>query len=82
MPLTALLKSAADTCRHCRRRTGVLTRTHRECQEVFSADWSQIVFIAAEAARTHQFDEKTLQIELAEIADRCYGDGATVNAAL
>ena len=41
-----------------------------------------MVAIAAEAARTHVFDEKTLRLTLAEIADRSYGDGVTVNQAL
>ena len=31
MPLTALLNSAAGTCRHCRRKAGLVARTHREC---------------------------------------------------
>ncbi len=38
-----------------------------------------MVAIAAEAAGTHVFDEKTLRLTLAEIADRSYGGGATVN---
>ena len=33
-------------------------------------------------APTHQFDEKTLWLTLAEIARRSHGDGATVNEAL
>ena len=38
--------------------------------------------IAAEVARIHTFDEKTLRLSLAEIARRSYGDGSTVNQAL
>ena len=41
-----------------------------------------MVAIAAEAVRTHNFDEKTLRLTLAEIARCFYGDGATVNEAL
>lgn len=41
-----------------------------------------MVTLAAEATRTHSFDEKSLGINLAEIAHRCYGDGASVNQAL
>ena len=41
-----------------------------------------MVAVAAEAARTHVFDEKTLRLTLAEIAGRSHGDGATVNEAL
>ena len=38
--------------------------------------------LAADAARIHQFDEKTLRLSLSEIAQRSYGDGTTVNQAL
>lgn len=38
--------------------------------------------MAAEAARAHNFDEKTLQLTLAEIAGRSYGDGTIVNQPL
>ena len=38
--------------------------------------------LAADAAKTHQFDEKSLRLSLAEIASRSYGDSATVNLAL
>ena len=37
---------------------------------------------AADAARTHSFDEKSLRLTLAEIAHRSYGDRNTVNQAL
>ena len=82
MSLTALLKSAAGTCRHCRRNAGVVARTHLECQEAFDVGWKEMAALAAHAARTHQFDEKTLRLALAEIAHRSYGDGATVNESL
>ena len=41
-----------------------------------------MVQLAANAARTHGFDEKSLRLSLAEIARRSYGDGDTVNKAL
>jgi hypothetical protein len=41
-----------------------------------------MVALAAEAARTHTFDEKTLRLRMAEIARKSYGDGGTVNQAL
>ena len=41
-----------------------------------------MVTLAAEAARTHTFNEKALRLSLAEIARNSYGDGATVNQAL
>ena len=41
-----------------------------------------MVTLAAEAAKDHTFDEKSLWLTLTEIARRSYGDGATVNEAL
>ena len=41
-----------------------------------------MVSLATDTTRTHQFDEKTLRLTLAEIARRSYGDGAIVNEAL
>ena len=41
-----------------------------------------MVGFAADAARSHDFNEKSLRLSLAEIASRSYGDGATVNLAL
>ena len=40
-----------------------------------------MVNLAAEAARTHNFDEKPLRLTLAEIARKSYGDGTTANQA-
>ena len=82
MPLSNLLKSAAGTCRYCRRKAGVIARAHRGCEETFQSGWTEMVAIATEAARTHLFDEKTFRLTLAEIAGRSYGDGDTVNEAL
>ena len=82
MPLSNLFRSAADTCPFCQRKAGIIARAHRDCQETFQADWTDMVAIATDAARTHNFDGKTLRLSLAEIAQRSYGDGATVNEAL
>ena len=82
MPFSSTLKSAAGTCRDCRRRAAVIARAHRDCQDTFQPGWTEMVAIATEAARTHVFDEKTLRLTLAEIARRSHGDGATVNEAL
>ena len=82
MPLSHLMKSAAGTCPFCRQKAGIIARAHRDYRETFEAGWTEMVAIAAEAARTHAFDEKTLRLSLAEIAQRSYGDGATVNQAL
>ena len=82
IPLPNILKTAVGTCRHCGHKARILTRTHPDCRRTFDAGWAEMVALAAEAARTHTFDEKSLRLTLAEIAQRSYGDGATVNQAL
>ena len=82
MPLSNFLKSAAGTCRYCGNKAGVLTRDHPECRRTFDSGWSQMVGLATAAARSHDFDEKSLRLSLAEIASSSYGDGDTVNEAL
>ena len=77
-----LLHAGAGTCSFCRQKAGILSRAHRDCQETFKAGWTEMVNLAADAARTHKFDEKTLRLTLAEIARRSHGDGATANQAL
>ena len=70
MPLSNLLKSAAGTCRFCGQKAGVLSRSHSGCRRTYDAGFQEMVALAAEAARTHSFDEKTLRLSLAEIARR------------
>ena len=41
-----------------------------------------MVRLAGGAARSHEFHPNSLQVSLAEIARRSYGDGSTVNQAL
>ena len=82
MPLSNLLRSAAGTCRHCGNKAGVIARDHPECRRTFDTGWDRMVGFAADAARSHDFDEKYLRLYLAEIAHSSYGDGATVNEAL
>ena len=82
MPLSNLLKSAAGTCPFCHQKAGILARAHRDCQESFQSGWTEMVAIAAEAARTHVFDERALRLTSAEIARRSYWDGNTVNWAI
>ena len=79
MPLSNLLKSGAGTCPFCQKKAGVLSRLHSQCRRTFDTSFQEMVNLAAEAARTHRFNEKTLRLSLAEIARRSYGDGATVN---
>ena len=79
MPFATLLKSAAGTCRYCGNKAGGLARDHPECRRTFDADWNCMVELAAEAARSHSFDEKCPRLSLAEIARNSYGDSTTVN---
>ena len=41
-----------------------------------------MVELAADAARSHAFDEKSLRLSMADIARNSYGDGNTVNEAI
>ena len=82
MPLSNLFRSAAGTCRYCGNRAGIIARDHLECRRNFDAGWTRMVELAADAARSHNFDEKSLRLSLAEIARNSYGDGNTVNQAL
>ena len=43
------------------------------------AGWNEMVSLAAQAMASRDFDEKSLRLNLAEIARRSYGDGATAN---
>ena len=61
MPLTNLLRTAAGTCRYCGERAGLLTRDHPECRRTFDAGWNRMVGLAAEAAKTHQFNNNSLR---------------------
>ena len=63
-------------------KTGILAREHSQCRRIFDAGFQEMVNLAADAARTYDFDEKTLRLTLGEIARRSYGDGNTVNQAL
>ena len=82
MPLSNILKSVAGTCSFCNQKAGILSREHPECRRTFQTGWEEMITVAAEAARTHTFQEKPLRLTLAEIAQRSYRDGATVNQAL
>ena len=79
MPLSNLLKSAAGTSPFCNQKAGTLIRSHTECRRTFQARWNEMVQLAAQAAASPQFDEKSLRLNLAEIARRSYGHGATAN---
>ena len=79
MPFSAFLKSAAGTCPFCRQKAGILSREHQGCRRTYQAGWDEMVQLAAQAAASRTFDEKSLRLNLAEIARRSYGHGATAN---
>ena len=82
MPFGNLLKIAARTCSFCRQKVGILTREHPECRRTFQEGWNEMVRMAAAASCTRGFDEKSLRLLLADIAESSYGDGHTINQAL
>ena len=82
MPLSNLLKSAAGTCHFCHQKADILRHEHPQCRRTFQAGWNEMVRLASDAARFHEFHANSLRISLAEIAKRSFGDGSTVNQAL
>ena len=82
MPLSNLLKSVAGTCRFCRQQAGILSREHPQCRRSHQAGWNEMVHLAAEAAKSHEFHGNSLQVSLTVIARRSYGDASTVGRAL
>ena len=82
MPLSDILISAAGTCPFRHQKAGILTREHLECCRAHQAGWNEMVGLVADAARSHEFHANSLQVSLAEITRRSYGDGSTVNQAL
>ena len=82
MPLSNILKSAAGTCQYCGNKAGLIAREHPQCRRTHDAGFQEMVNLAAESARDHSFNEKTLRLTLAGIAGRSHGDGNTVNLAL
>ena len=82
MPLSNLLKSAAGTCPLCHQKARILSREHPECRRAHQAGWQEMAQLAAQAAGSHEFNPNSLQVSLAEIAKRSYGDASTVARAL
>ena len=82
MPCPNILKSAAGTCPFCNEKAGILSREHGQCRRTYDAGFQEMITLAAEAARTHTFDEKTLRLALMDIAKTSYGNGTTVNQGL
>ena len=77
-----IFRSAAGTCPFCHQKAGILSREHQGCRRTYQAGWNEMVRLAGGAARSHEFHPNSLQVSLAEIARRSYGDGSTVNQAL
>ena len=73
MPLSNLLKSAAGTCPFCRQKAGILSREHPDCRRTFQAGWNEMVRLAGDAVRSHEFHANSLQVSLAEIARWSFG---------
>ena len=82
MPFSNLLKSAAGTCPFCNQKAGILSREHQGCRRAHQAGWNEMVRLASGAARSHEFNPNSLQVSLAEIARRSFGDASTVNQTL
>ena len=82
MPLSNLLRSAAGTCPFCHQKAGILSREHPMCRRTYEAGWNEMVHLAAEAAKSHEFHENSLRFSLTVIARRSYGDASTVSRAL
>ena len=68
MPLSNLFRSAAGTCPFCHQRAGILSREHQGCRRTYQAGWNEMVHLAADVARSHEFHANSLQVSLAEIA--------------
>ena len=80
MPLTQFLHALTGTCPFCKQKAGILSREHQGYRRTYQDGWNEMVQLAAQAAASHSFDEKTLRLSLAEIAQRSYGDGNRVPA--
>ena len=82
MPLSSLLKSATGTCPFCHQKAGILPREHSQRRRIHQAGWNEMVRLAADAARSHEFNPNSLRVSLAEIARRSFRDASTVARAL
>ena len=82
MTLSNLLKSAAGTCPFCHQKAGILSRKHAQCRRTHQAGWNEMVRLAGDAVRSHEFHANSLRVSLAEIARRSYRDASTVARAM
>ena len=79
MPLSNLIQTITGTCPFCHQKAGILSHEHQGCRRTHQAGWNEMVQLAAQAMTSRDFDEKSLRLNLAEIASRSFRDGATVN---
>ena len=82
MPLSNLLKSAADTSPFCHQKAGVISREHPHCRRAHQAGWHEMVQLAAQAAGSPEFDESHQRLTLSAVAKISYGNEDTVKQAL
>ena len=78
----ALQRVCTSTCPFCHQKAGIISREHPDCRRTFQAGWDEMVRLSRDAARSHDFNANSLQVSLAEIARRSYGDASTVARAL
>lgn len=73
---------AMGDCRHCGKKAGFFRSAHRECEEIRSRGWEEMVAAAAQAAGTSSFSSTQLRLDLLDIAKRSFFDGEGINAAI
>ncbi len=78
----AMRRVCTSTCPFCHQKAGIISREHPDCRRTFQAGWDEMVRLSRDAARSHEFNANSLQVSLAEIARRSYGDASTVARAL
>ena len=76
------LQFLSSTCRHCGQQTGLLRRTHPECQQTHQAGFQEMLQIAAQAASAHTFNEAALRQTLGAIAQRSHATAEDIEQAL
>ena len=76
------MRSAAETCRYCGNKAGLIAREHPQCRQTHDAGFQEMVNLSAEAAGSRDFDESHLQLTLSAVAKVSYGNEDTVNQAL
>ena len=73
------MRSAAETCRYCGNKAGLIAREHPQCRQTHDAGFQEMVNLSAEAAGSRDFDESHLQLTLSAVAKVSYGNEDTVD---